>query len=106
MKQVKAIDNFFAVVFAVILLVIFTCVGVANAQAEEYPACGIVTKIDQENDIIYFTDFYGEVWSFYGIEDWAIGDIVAAIMEDMGTSSIYDDMIIKVQYAGWVIWPT
>ena len=35
-------------------------------------------------------------------EDWAIGDIVAVVMDTMGTELIYDDEIVSVTYNGYI----
>ena len=40
------------------------------------------------------------LWTFYGVEDYAIGDVVACIVWDAGTQKVYDDEIIDVVYAG------
>lgn len=75
----------------------------ANAKEREiYPNAGIITELDYENDIVYFTDFSGEVWSFYGIEDLLEGDIVAVIMQDKGKPNyIWDDAVIDIRYVGY-----
>ena len=67
-----------------------------------YPACGIVIEIDEENDLVMVEDFNGDIWIFEGIEDWFIGDICAMMMDDNGTDTIYDDIIVSVRYRGWV----
>ena len=68
-----------------------------------YPTCGVVSELNEANDLVIFTDFNGNEWSFKGIEDWAEGDIVSAIMSDNCTpESIYDDIIVQTRYCGWV----
>ena len=95
------------------IIAIVTIIGIlfgfaACAWAEEYPRLFIVTDLDYDNDIVIFTDINGEEWEWSGIEDWMIDDFAAAIMEDNGTSVIYDDTIIKVYYEGnvtnWLAW--
>ena len=83
--------------------ILITTVSMNICGAEVYPNCGVVTELDYQEDIVYFTDFTGNIWSFYGIEDWQIGDIVAVIMDDMNTMIIYDDEIIMAVYCGRVI---
>lgn len=75
----------------------------ANAKERElYPNAGIITEIDEANDIVYFTDFSGNIWSFYGIEDLLEGDIVAVIMADKGKPEyIYDDEVVDIRYIGY-----
>lgn len=72
-------------------------------QYSLYPTCGVVSELNETNDLVIFTDFNGNEWSFKGIEDWAEGDIVSAIMSDNCTpESIYDDIIVQTRYCGWV----
>ena len=72
------------------------------ASAEIYPAVGVVTDLDYENDLVIFEDCNQDLWIFEGIEDWDIGDIGALLMDDMETESIYDDMILSARYAGFM----
>lgn len=67
-----------------------------------YPLSGIVTETDYNSDTVTITDCAGMTWQFYGVEDWAVGDIAACIMDDNGTELIFDDEIVKVYYAGAV----
>ena len=67
-----------------------------------YPLCGIVTEINYEEDYIVIEDFYGNIWIFEGIEDWAENDVVAMIMDDHGTERIEDDIIIDIRYCGTI----
>lgn len=68
-----------------------------------YPASMIVTEIDYENDLVTITDFCGQMYSFYGCDDWAINDICAVIMDNYGTpDNIQDDIILQVKYCGWI----
>ncbi len=89
-------------IVAMFAILIFTmCTMVAHA--EEYPNAGIITKTDWETDTVYVTTFFDDnVWTFEGIEDFSIGDIVALIMDNVNTDIIYDDVIIMVKYLGWV----
>ena len=65
-----------------------------------YPRSGIVTRIDADADVVEWTDGAGLVWSMTGVDDWMIGDGIAAIMDDNGTETIYDDVIVSARYAG------
>lgn len=85
------------------IAVLITSISMALCNAEMYPNYGVVSELDYKQDIVYFTDFTGNIWSFYGIEDWQIGDIVAVIMDNMNTMIIYDDEIIMAVYCGRVI---
>ncbi len=72
-----------------------------NTQTHtQYPRAGHVTALDRDADVVTWTDAAGLDWSFYGVEDWMIGDTVAAIMDDMGTQCVTDDEIVAVRFAG------
>lgn len=67
-----------------------------------YPQTFAVVEVDTENDVVTVVDTIGNEWAFDGAEDWHRGDLVSAIMTDMGTESIYDDEFVSVKYAGFV----
>lgn len=72
------------------------------AYAETYPQAFIVNAIDLAQDAIILMDSNGNEWVWFGIEDYYVGDIVAAIMDDSGTEVIYDDTIIMIRYSGYI----
>lgn len=70
---------------------------------ETYPHCGVVCSVNYEEDTVACADPQGNIWEFYGCEDWACGDIVAMTMSDAGTpETIYDDEILSVKYCGYM----
>lgn len=83
-------------------LTLIALLTVVNAYADMYPAVGVVTDLDYENDLVIFEDFNQNLWAMEGIEDWFIGDIGALMMDDMETASIYDDEIMFACYAGFM----
>lgn len=64
-----------------------------------YPTAMEVVSI--ENDLVTVQTSTGIAYQFYGAEDLAEGDLVALIMDSKGTDIVYDDEIVKVQYAGY-----
>ena len=99
-KKIWLADLILAIV--IILMLILPIKANAKTAEEYYPNAGIITELDEENDIVYFTDFSGNIWSFSGIEDLLEGDIVAVIMADVGkTNYIYDDEVVAVRYIGY-----
>ena len=66
-----------------------------------YPMTGIVVEVNYDEDIVAVEDFNGNIWEFYGCEDWAEGDIASMLMYDNGTEIIYDDEIVSVRYCGY-----
>lgn len=85
--------KFFTIITLFVLLTV-------SASAEIYPQTFIVDKI--EDDILVLVDYNGNEWIWEGAEDYAIGDIVAAIMDDNNTITIYDDAIVTLRYAGYM----
>lgn len=85
--------KFFAIVTLFVLLTM-------NASAEIYPQTFVVSGI--EDDTLVLVDYNENEWIWEGAEDYAIGDIVAVIMDDNNTITIYDDVIITLRYAGYM----
>lgn len=66
----------------------------------------LYTEIREVTDShIVAEDFNGNLWEFYndGSEDWYPDDICVMIMHNNNTpDTIYDDIIIKTRYSGYV----
>ena len=60
-----------------------------------------VVKADRDNDIVTCEDSNGNLWEFYGVEDWEVDDCASLLMNNKGTENIYDDEIIRAFYAAW-----
>ena len=56
-----------------------------------YAKTAIVVEV--ANNIIICEDNDGECWAFESTENWTEGDTVSMIMDNMGTKTIYDDVI-------------
>ena len=84
--------------------VIVHCSGcsekLSQKNTENYPLTATVTKVDSLNNTVSVTDGSGFVWQFYGVEDWEEGDICSVIMNDNGTETIFDDIIVTTRYGG------
>lgn len=66
-----------------------------------YPEVGIIVELDYAEDLVTVEDVAGNLWQFYGTEDFCIGDLVRVLMYNAGTPhSIYDDQILIAWYAG------
>lgn len=65
-----------------------------------YPETGIVTNVDATTDIVEVSTLSGEVFAFYGVEDWETGDFCSMLMDSKGTEKIADDEIIRALYCG------
>lgn len=76
--------------------------GEINRQPNIYPDTLIVDEIDRASDLVTCRTLSGQYYTFYGVEDWMVGDVAAAIMSDNGTTNtILDDIIITVRYVGY-----
>ena len=109
-KARVAIGKFLFAVVLFALLVYGACALQNAAMAEEYnqgfyPRCAVVTSIEEDVDLVIAIDGAGIEWRFYGIEDLAEGDLVALLLWDCGTPSIYDDEIIDVCYSALKVEP-
>lgn len=72
-------------------------IGSAEVEPNLYPTVGYVTEVDTEADTVTWNDGTDE-WTFYGVEDWMVGDGIAVIMSDEGTESVKDDRMVEVRY--------
>lgn len=91
MKKFVAVITLFALIIAF-----------STACAEMYPQAFIVSATDTAQDALVLIDGTGNEWVWYGIEDYEVGDIVAAIMDNNSTEIIYDDAIITMRYTGYI----
>ena len=85
------------------IIALITFLLTLNPEWNIYPATGIVTEICYEADYVVFETCNGNAFSFYGVEDWAEGDLVSALMCDNGTPYVTDDFIVgDPLYAGYI----
>ncbi len=96
-------------VFALIALSIFIVthgqrpkdIGENLTNGWYYALTTCVVKIDRDNDIVTCEDYNGNLWEFYGVEDWEVGDCASLLMESHGTKKIEDDTIEDVRFSAW-----
>lgn len=102
MTKIKLILSYGILIFMVILWAIPWVVILTNASAknEFYPLNTVVQEINEETDTVTCADCNGNLWEFYGVEDWQEGDFATMIMDTCGTTNIFDDEIVKVEYNG------
>ena len=94
----KRISIILAIAMAVIMTVMAGCKN--GMRSKIYPLAGEVIGVNEDLNLVTFSTSNGNKFSFYGIEDYAEGDRVAAIMDDNGTEIVYDDIVIMVNYQG------
>lgn len=89
------------------VLIITTIVFIILAKVlkpepeNRYPETGVVVEI--YDDTVVVETSTGNVFEFYGSEDWSIGDCVSMIMDSCGTKMVTDDIIIDAHYSAWKI---
>lgn len=74
-----------------------------------YPATFIVTEVswdaDRELQILAAETATGIEYRWYDdAGDWAEGDLVSAVMYDMETPEVTDDLVLDARYAGIPEW--
>lgn len=67
---------------------------------ETYAITTVVVEINEQDDLVACEDCNGNVWTFYGVEDWQNGDFATLTMNTCGTADIYDDEIVTARYSG------
>ena len=85
------------------LLVAGAAMGRAKGETIEdvYAITTVVVELDHRNDTVTCQDFNGNLWAFYGVEDWMVGDVATLMMWNAETDTIYDDEVVGVYYSGW-----
>jgi hypothetical protein len=92
----------FTIIWSIVVAIAILMGIAACASAEQYPQAFVVELVNYEQDFMVLVDYNGNEWIYEGVEDFDCGDIVAAIMEECGTPTIYDDEIVKIRYAGYM----
>ena len=87
-----------AVLAATILIILAACS--APKPSETYASVATVTEVNYDTDTVICIDAAGNLWEFTETDDWQVGDLVALLMDNNGTSNIYDDIILHAYYGG------
>lgn len=82
----------------ILAIAIIACTCSCGKSSTLYPETAKVVEIC--NDEVVVETCTGNLFAFYGAEDWFVGDIVSMIMDSCGTVEVNDDMIITVKYSG------
>ena len=97
MKNLK----WFIILFvALIVLTILGCSTPKEKETNFYALTAQVIDIDYLKDEVICADYDGNIWSFFGSEDWQINDFVSLLMDNNNTPMIYDDIIMSARYSG------
>lgn len=85
-----------------IMALIAALSGAPASDQNVYVRTMCITELNYQTDTVTCTDAVGFVWEFYGVEDYAVGDLVSAMMVDTaGTDTILDDSILDTWYTGY-----
>jgi len=98
-------------VFALIALCVFIAthgqrpddIGKNLANGWYYALTACVVEVDRDNDTVLCEDSTGNLWEFYGAEDWQESDCASLLMNSKGTATIYDDEIENARYSAWTL---
>jgi hypothetical protein len=78
-----------------------TMTSTPTAHNNIYDLNTVVIGTDLLTDTVYALDTTGNIWSFYGVEDWDVGDGCRLQMYDNRTPQIIeDDVILRTTYTG------
>ena len=82
----------------ILAIVIIACTCSCGKSSTLYPETAKVVSISG-NEVVVET-CTGNLFAFYGAEDWFVDDTVSMIMDSCGTANVKDDVIITVKYSG------
>lgn len=71
------------------------------ATSATYTAACDVVEVDSTSQWITLVDWNGEAWCIRD-EGYEVGELVIVTFDDVGTNSIYDDVIVNVRRANLV----
>lgn len=90
------------------IILVLTILILATLLALSVSACGKSTLYPETakvveicNDEVVVETCTGNLFAFYGAEDWMIGDCISLIMDSCGTPKVTDDMVIDAHYSAW-----
>ena len=104
-NKCKVIKSLFVV--AVIVALFFAAAthsaAIASTKGTMYAMTVKVVEVNEAADLVTVMDSTGNLWAFYGYEDWQVNDCASLVMYDAGTQSIYDDEVIGARYNAWTL---
>lgn len=72
-----------------------------HSQAN-YTMMSTVVQCNYHDDSVIVQDDSGELWEFYGVEDWMEGDYCELTFQDTGIEGWrWDDAIVGARYRGY-----
>ena len=92
------------IVIIVSLFLVFSIVPVnAVSHTRLYTLQAVVISFECKKDKVAALGDDGNIWLWYGIEDWLIWDLAMLTMLDPGTpQDPTDDIVMHARYIGWI----
>lgn len=76
------------------LLAVVACLC-ATASAERYLRFANVVDLEWDSDCVSADDGLGNLWEFYGCDEFFVADLIVMVIDDNGTAEyIFDDSVI------------
>lgn len=100
-KMIEVIEMI-GIVIGIVLMFSPLLFKTETKHSKEYPQTMVVTHVNEYIDSVTIETATGYQYSFWGIEDYQIGDVVAVTMNDNATENdITDDKIVEVRFSGY-----
>jgi hypothetical protein len=61
----------------------------------------LVLEIDRRSDTVLMATESGHAYSFRGVEDYEVDDILSVTMFDNFSPYVFDDQVVTVRYSGF-----
>lgn len=101
-EKIIEVIEMIIVVIGVVLMFSPLLLKTDTIHSEEYPQTMVVVHINEYIDSVTIETATGYQYSFWGIEDYQIGDVVSVTMNDNATENdITDDKIVEVRFSGY-----
>lgn len=85
-----------------VTLLLSAIISAPKESGNLYPETAVVREVDYATDTVTVECGNGNLFSFYGTDDWEEGDICSMLMNDKGTENITDDEILSMKYSGYL----
>ena len=85
------------VIVAIVTVSLIHQVASPTDNNTHYVTQAKVISIDTTANTVQIEDSHGEVWEFFGTENFQKGNSVIVLMDDQSTSTVYDDTILSVR---------
>lgn len=98
-KTFYTIINICAVIAIIMIIIVIASLvhQVSFVNDTHYLIEAKVIGIDTTTNTVQIEDTHGEIWEFFGINDFQENDSVIVLMDNQKTSTPYDDEILSVR---------